>query len=137
VPGKWVVIDEQTLGFHGASGMKLRISYKREGGGFQCDAVWDAGYAYSFYFLTRTSSKCCRAIQRSGAVSCRVVWLASCLPNQWTRLYMDNLVNSKKLYKALYTTEALVHGVACTNGWGIPPSIIQKEEKNINCAEQL
>ena len=50
---------------------------------------------------------------------------------------MDNLFNSKKLYEALYRTEALAHGVACTNGRGTPPSIIQKEEKNINCAEQL
>jgi hypothetical protein len=50
---------------------------------------------------------------------------------------MDNLFNAKKLYKALYRTEGLAHGVACTNGQGIPPSIIQKEEKNITCAEQL
>ena len=50
---------------------------------------------------------------------------------------MDNLFNSKKLYEALYRTEALAHGVACTNGRGTPPSIIQKEEKNINFAEQL
>ena len=50
VPGKWVAIDEQTIGFQGASGMKLRISYKREGDGFQCDAVCDGGYTYSFYF---------------------------------------------------------------------------------------
>ena len=50
---------------------------------------------------------------------------------------MENLFNSKKLYKALYRTEALAHGVARTNGQGIPPSIIQKEEKNINRAEQL
>ena len=49
VPGKWVAIDEQTIGFQGASGMKLRIFYKREGDGFQCDAVCDGGYTYSFY----------------------------------------------------------------------------------------
>jgi hypothetical protein len=48
VPGKWVAIDEQTLGFQGASGMKLRISYKREGVGFQCNVVCDTGYTYSF-----------------------------------------------------------------------------------------
>jgi hypothetical protein len=35
IPGKWVVIDEQTIGFKGRSGMKLRIIYKREGDGFQ------------------------------------------------------------------------------------------------------
>ena len=45
---------------------------------------------------------------------------------------MDNLYNLKKLYEALYRTEALAHGVALTNGQGIPPSIIQKEERNIN-----
>jgi hypothetical protein len=28
IPGKWVAIDEQTIGFKGQSGMKLRISYK-------------------------------------------------------------------------------------------------------------
>ena len=50
---------------------------------------------------------------------------------------MDNLFNSKKLYEALYKTEALAHGVAHTNGQGIPPLIIQTEEKSINCAEQL
>ncbi len=50
VPGKWLAIDEQTLGFQGASGMKLRISYKRKGDGFQCDAICDAGYTFSFWF---------------------------------------------------------------------------------------
>ena len=50
IPGKWVAIDEQTIGFQGASSMKLRISYKREGDGFQCNAVCDRGYTYSFWF---------------------------------------------------------------------------------------
>ena len=50
---------------------------------------------------------------------------------------MDNLFNSRKLYEALYRTEALAHGVASTNGRGIPPSIIQKEDKNVSRAEQL
>jgi hypothetical protein len=50
VPGKWVAIYEQTIGFQGASGMKLHISCKREGDGFQCDAVCDHGYTYSSWF---------------------------------------------------------------------------------------
>jgi hypothetical protein len=37
----------------------------------------------------------------------------------------------------LNRTEVLAHGVAHTNGQGIPPLIIQKEEKNINSTEQL
>jgi hypothetical protein len=50
IPGKWLSIDEQTLGFQGRSGLKLRISYKKEGDGFQCDAICDDGYTFSFYF---------------------------------------------------------------------------------------
>ncbi len=50
IPGKWVAIDEQTIGFKERSGMKLRISYKREGDGFQCDALCDEGYTFAFFF---------------------------------------------------------------------------------------
>jgi hypothetical protein len=44
---------------------------------------------------------------------------------------MDNLFNSHKLFGALYQAEALVHGVARTNGCGLPSFIIQKEETNL------
>jgi hypothetical protein len=50
---------------------------------------------------------------------------------------MDNLFNSKKLYTALHMAECLGHGVAQTSGRGIPPSIIQREEKNKAAAEKL
>ena len=49
---------------------------------------------------------------------------------------MDNLFNSVKLYSALYRAEALAHGVARTNGRGVPKGIIQKV-KNKDCAEKL
>ena len=42
-----------------------------------------------------------------------------------------------KLYTALYMAECLAHGVAQTSGCGIPPSIIQREEKNKAAAEKL
>jgi hypothetical protein len=48
IPGKWVAIDEQMIGFQGALLMKLCISYKREGDGFQCDAVCNRGNTFSF-----------------------------------------------------------------------------------------
>ncbi len=50
---------------------------------------------------------------------------------------MDNLFNLQKLFTALYLAQALAHGVARTNGHGIPPSIIQREEKNVKLAESL
>ena len=34
---KWIVLDEQTISFKGRSELKLRITYKPEGNGFQCD----------------------------------------------------------------------------------------------------
>jgi hypothetical protein len=138
-PGKWVAINEQTLGFQGALGMKLRISYKREGDGFHCDAVCNGGYTYLFYFRHGPPPNVREQYKHLdlSPTARRVVWLASRLPNRWTRIYMDNLFNSQKLFTALHIAEALAHGVADTNGRGVPPLIIQKEEKNKDCAEKL
>jgi hypothetical protein len=139
VPGKWVAIDEQTLGFQGALGMKLQISYKSRGVGF--NAMLSAMQDIPIRFIFATNLL--QMLESNTKIwSCPPLidvfcLLVSCLPNQWRQIYMENLFNSKKLYKALYKTEALVYGVAHTNGQGIPPWIIQKEEKNINCAEQL
>jgi hypothetical protein len=139
IPGKWVAIDEQTLGFQGASGMKLRISYKREGDGFQCDAICDGGYTFSFWFRHGPPPDLDLKYKHLdlSPTARRVVYLAERLPNKWTRVYMDNLFNSQKLYTALYMAETLGHGVARTSGRGVPLSIIQREEKNKDRAEKL
>jgi hypothetical protein len=139
VPGMFLAIDEQTIGFQGMSGMKLRISYKREGDGFQCDAVCDKGYTFSFWFRHGPPPK----FKPEGKyknfdlspTATRVVWLADRLPNRWTRLYMDNLFNSEKLFSALYKAECLAHGVVRTNGRGFPNSIIQREAPTLKLAE--
>jgi hypothetical protein len=65
----------------------------------------------------------------------RIVWLALQLPNNWTRIYMDNLFNSHKLFMALYQAKALAHGVVKAHGRGLPLAIVQKEEKNVAWAE--
>ena len=139
LPGKWVSIDEQTLGFKGKSGMKLRISYKREGDGFQCDAVCDRGYTFAFYF--RHGDAPTLPIQYKhlelSPTARRVVWLALQLPYNWHCIFMDNLFNSRKLFSALWIAQALAHGVVRTSGRGIPTSIRQFEEKNANKAEAL
>jgi hypothetical protein len=66
-----------------------------------------------------------------------VVWLASCLPNEWTRIFKDNLFNSVKLFQALYEAKALGHGVARTSACRVLTLIIQKEEKNKDQSEKL
>ena len=45
-------VDEQTIGFQVNHICKLRIIYKSEGDGFQCDALCQDGFTYSFFFAT-------------------------------------------------------------------------------------
>ena len=51
--GKWISIDKQTLGFKGRCIWKIRINYKKEGYGFQCDAICADGYIFSFFSETK------------------------------------------------------------------------------------
>jgi Transposase IS4 len=48
--GESIAIDEQTIGFQGRHGDKLRISYKAEGDGFQADVICQEGFTYQSYF---------------------------------------------------------------------------------------
>eukprot|EP00986_Skeletonema_menzelii_P001102 scaffold298_cov130-Skeletonema_menzelii.AAC.5 len=128
--GKWVSIDEQTLGFKGKSGLKLRISYKREGDGFQCDALCDRGYTFSFFFRHGDAPNVGHPDLDLSPTARRVIWLAKRLPNVWTCIFMDNLFNSRKLFTALYLEHCLAHGVVRTNGRGIPEAIIIPRETN-------
>ena len=48
--GRDISGDEQTIGFQGQCADKLHITYKVEGDGFQCDALADAGFTWTFYF---------------------------------------------------------------------------------------
>ena len=139
VPGKNLSADEQTIAFKGNSSLKLRITYKKEGDGFQCDAICDRGYTYAFWFRHGDPPKLPSMYDdlKLSPTATRVVWLALQLPNQWTRIFMDNLFNSRKLYAALYRAKALAHGVVRTSGRGFPPSIKQDEEKNVKRAEEL
>jgi hypothetical protein len=132
VLGRWVAIDKQMIGFQGASSMKLRISHKREGDGFQCDAICNRGYTYSLWFHHGPPPDLGPQFKdlELSPTAARVIWLAQRLPNKWTRVFMDNLYNSVKLFNGMYRVEALVHGVAWTNGRGLPPSIVQREEKS-------
>ncbi len=50
---------------------------------------------------------------------------------------MDNLFNSQKLFTVLYIAKALAHGVVRTHGRGMPPGVIQVEEKNVKLAKTL
>ena len=42
--------DKQTIGFQGRHADKLQITYKAEGDGFQCHALADSGFTWTFFF---------------------------------------------------------------------------------------
>jgi hypothetical protein len=113
VPGKFVSINEQTIGFKGKHGLALRISYKREGDGYQCDALCERGYTFSFYFRHGDAPPAPESVRDLdlSPTARRVIYLMMQLPNMWTRVYMDNLFNSRKLYTAAYKVGCLCQGV--------------------------
>ena len=47
---KWISVDGQTISFKGRHVDTFRINYKKEGDGFQCDAICADGYTFSVYF---------------------------------------------------------------------------------------
>ena len=124
-------VDEQTIGFQGRHADKLRITYKAEGDGFQCDALCDSGFTYAHYF--RNERPPAKYIKDGlSPLHARVMWLFDRLVEKHHRVYMDNLYISAKFAKAAlnHPKKVLTAGVARKNGRGIPLSVIQEEVKN-------
>ena len=48
--GSSLFCDEEIMGRKGRQPDILRINYKKEGDGFQCDALGSDGYTYTFFF---------------------------------------------------------------------------------------
>ena len=57
VSGKHLSGDEQTMGFQGSHADKLRITYKKEGDGFQYDYIADDGYTFTLFFRNQPVQK--------------------------------------------------------------------------------
>ena len=71
-------IDEMTMGFQGRCYFKQRITYKVEGDGFQCDALCDAGYTYSWWFRVMDPPKIVPAtVKGISPLHQRMFWLLS------------------------------------------------------------
>ena len=49
--------NEQTIGFQRKHSDKLHITYKAEGNGFQCDALCESGFTWTFYFCNQPAPK--------------------------------------------------------------------------------
>jgi hypothetical protein len=128
-----VAIDEQTIGFKGAHGLALRITYKQEGDGYQSDAICEDGYTFSFYFRHGDAPVLLERFNnlQLSVTAKPVVYLLLKLPHLWTHVFMDNLFNSRNPYTAAYRAK-LCHGVVRHHGRGVPEHVVQKAEPESN-----
>jgi hypothetical protein len=83
MPGRDLSGDEQTMGFQGKHSDKQRITFKKEGDGFQADCLADDGYTFTFYFRNQPPRQ--RSIWTWGTPRCM---LGACLCSiaSWTSI---------------------------------------------------
>ena len=129
--GRNLSVDEQTMGFQGKHGDKMRISYKNEGDGFQCDAICSKGYTYTFYFRNQTPPKKYLDMGLSDTHS-RVMGMIDQLPHKNYTLTMDNLYTSAKLARVAFLSlkKVMINGVVRLDRRGVPDIVKQTEVSN-------
>jgi len=126
---KWISVDEQTNGFKGKHADKLRINYKKEGDGFQCDALCNDGYTYSFYFWNEPPPS---KYAHLSALHARVLALFDTLVGNHHRVGADNLYICARLSKESvnHKKKVLMHSVYRTANRGLSELVIQDEKKH-------
>lgn len=132
--GKNIALDEMTIGFKGRCALVTRIKYKREGDGFQCDAICESGYCFTFWFRCDKPPR--PVPDNVSARDSRCCWLVERLPGMWYHLWMDNLFTSFKFGKMLAERQCLFGGTCQTADWrGMHSAVVQKEEKTVKGKE--
>ena len=127
-----ISMDEQKQGIQGRHPCKLRITYKKEGGGFQWYALCDDGYTYSFFSHDPPPKE--YIVKGLRALHARVMKLFDTVEDKHHRCGVDNLYISAKFCKDAYQHPKcnLIYGVARKHGRGLPEFIIQDEKKRPN-----
>ena len=89
------------LGCQGRHPDILRINFKKEGDGFQCDAICSDGYTYCFYFWNQAAPKIFLDMGMS-PLHARIHALFDELPGMYYVCAMDNLYLSAKLCRSAW-----------------------------------
>lgn len=136
--GKIISVDEQTMGFQGRHPSKLRITYKNEGDGFQCNTLCDNGYTFSFYFRHEPPPVKYTALGLS-PLHARVMYLFDACEDEFHICGVDNLYMSAKFCKDAYNhnKKICLHGVTRKGGRGLPQSVVQEEVTNPKAQETV
>jgi len=103
--GRNVSCDEQTIGFQRNHRDKQRLTHKKEGDGFLADCICSDGYTYAFWFRHQESRK--QIIQTAGCspLHARVLALISQLPDKYCTIGTDNIYNSAKFCRLVYSAK--------------------------------
>ncbi|KAL7562479.1 hypothetical protein ACA910_005453 [Epithemia clementina (nom. ined.)] len=129
--GRDISGDEQTIGFQGKHANKLRITYKAEGDGFQCDALCNSGYTWTFYFRNQPAPQ---HYLREGysPLHSRILGLFDQLEEKNHNCWFDNLYLSAKFCRAAFVHEKSVRisGPTRKAGRGLPKCVMQEEVNN-------
>jgi len=126
-PGKSLSLDEETAGCKARCALVTRIktSQKKEGDGFQADAICEDGYTITFHF--RCDVLPCPQQKDVSPRDTRCAWLVDQLPGCWYHLWMDNLYTSWKFGEMLAARQCLYGGTMRNEDWrGIHKAVIQK-----------
>lgn len=126
-PGKDLSLDEETAGCKARCSLVTRIktSQKKEGDGFQADAICEDGYTITFWF--RCDVLPCKQEKGISDRDTRCAWLAEQLPGAWHRLWMDNLYTSWKFGEMLAARFCLFGGTLRNEDWrGHHKAIVQR-----------
>ena len=113
VPAWNLSIDEQTIGFKSIHKDKIRITFKYVGDVFQDNDVCYCDCIYSFIYRNNDIPDLKHYLCASSE---RVIWILKYLRIEWNRVYMDNLYNKRKLFKAECAEKKLLHGGDRTHG---------------------
>ena len=120
--------DEQTIGFQGKHYDKLHITYKAEGDGIQCDALWKSGFTWTFYFCNQPALK--KYLQQGYApLHSRILGMFDQLDEKHHNCWFDNLYLSAKFCRAAFTHPNVVCIARPTrkSGHGLPQCVLQEE----------
>ena len=127
--GRDISGDEQTIGFQGRHADKLRITYKAEGDGFQCDAICDAGYTWTFFFRNMPAPQKWIRLGYSPLHS-RILAMFDQLEEKNHNCWFDNLYLSAKFAKAsfMHKNKVRISGPTRKSGRGLPQCVLQEEK---------
>jgi Transposase IS4 len=124
IPGEHLSVDEQTVGCTARSSKMTVIKYKKEGDGYQCDAVNDRQYTVSWRWRWQPPPPGPAGVSPTG---CRVLALLKVIGGHYRHVYSDNLYISEKLLRLAVAEKVYMAGTCRKGGRGFPVLAAQKE----------